>query len=252
MEQQKSILIEGKNSVVEALKAGRPINKIYIRKGDRSFFRLLLELARENNVPIVEVDEQFLNKISITKKHQGVIAKGSPKAYLELEDLISKAKTTSREPFIVVLNEIEDPMNLGNILRTCDCIGANGVVIPKRRACGVTSTVLKVSEGAGEYVDIARVTNIASTLEKLKEEGFWVVGADMDGELYYEKDLTGPIALVVGGEDKGLGRLVKEKCDFLVKIPMMGHVSSMNAAVAFAVIGYEVVRQRMLKNAGRT
>jgi len=249
--EDKSFLIEGKNSVLEALKAGRPMNKIYVKKGDRAFIKRINELARQNNVPVVEVDENYLNRISETKKHQGVIAQASLKPYLDFEELLAKASSKTREPFIAVLNEIEDPVNLGSILRTCDCLGVNGVIIPKRRACGVTPTVMKVSEGAGEYVDIARVTNIASTLEKLKEKGIWVVGADMDGEVYYEKDLTGPLALVVGGEDKGLGKLVKERCDFLLKIPMMGHVSSMNAAVAFAVIGYEIIRQRALKDAGK-
>ncbi|MGB9840614.1 23S rRNA (guanosine(2251)-2'-O)-methyltransferase RlmB [Thermovenabulum sp.] len=249
--EDKSFLIEGKNSVIEALKAGRPMNKIYVKKGDKAFLKRLYELARQNNVPVVEVDENYLNKLSKTKKHQGVIAQASLKPYLNLEELLAKASSKTREPFIAVLNEIEDPVNLGSILRTCDCLGVDGVIIPKRRACGVTPTVMKVSEGAGEYVDIARVTNIASTLEKLKEKGIWVIGADMDGEIYYEKDLTGPVALVVGGEDKGLGKLVKERCDFLVKIPMMGHVSSMNAAVAFAVIGYEIIRQRALKDAGK-
>ncbi|KYO67393.1 23S rRNA (guanosine(2251)-2'-O)-methyltransferase RlmB [Thermovenabulum gondwanense] len=249
--EDKSFLIEGKNSVLEALKAGRPMNKIYVKKGDRAFIKRINELARQNNVPVVEVDENYLNRISETKKHQGVIAQASLKPYLDFEELLTKASSKTREPFIAVLNEIEDPVNLGSILRTCDCLGVNGVIIPKRRACGVTPTVMKVSEGAGEYVDIARVTNIASTLEKLKEKGIWVVGADMDGEVYYEKDLTGPLALVVGGEDKGLGKLVKERCDFLVKIPMMGHVTSMNAAVAFAVIGYEIIRQRALKDAGK-
>lgn len=249
--EDKSFLIEGKNSVIEALKAGRPMNKIYVKKGDKAFLKRLYELARQNNVPVVEVDENYLNRLSETKKHQGVIAQASLKPYLDLEELLEKASSKTREPFIVVLNEIEDPVNVGSILRTCDCLGVDGVIIPKRRACGVTPTVMKVSEGAGEYVDIARVTNIASTLEKLKEKGIWVIGADMDGEIYYEKDLTGPVALVVGGEDKGLGKLVKERCDFLVKIPMMGHVSSMNAAVAFAVIGYEIIRQRALKDAGK-
>ncbi|MDN5332661.1 MAG: rRNA (guanosine2251-2-O)-methyltransferase [Tepidanaerobacteraceae bacterium] len=237
--------IEGKNAVLEALKAGRPLNKIYIKKGEQhGAIKKIIELAKSAGIPLVELPHESFAMMARTKSPQGIIAVSSPKEYVSVEDLLEAAQKMNEEPFIFVLNEINDPQNLGNIIRTADCLGVHGVVIPKRRACPVTPAVVKVSEGAYEYVNVARVSNIASTLEYLKERGIWVVGADPEGKPYYEADLTGPIALVVGGEDKGLGKLVREKCDFLVSLPMRGHVSSLNAAVAAAVLGYEILRQR--------
>jgi len=206
--------------------------------------KAIVELARNAGIPVVELSNESMAKMAKTRNPQGVIAVTSPKEYVSVEEILETAEKRNEEPFVFVLNEINDPQNLGSIIRTADCLGAHGIIIPKRRACAVTPAVVKVSEGTAEHVNVARVANIASTLESLKEKGIWVVGADPEGKLYYEADLTGPVALVVGGEDKGLGKLVKEKCDFLVSLPMRGHVTSLNAAVAAAVLGYEILRQR--------
>ncbi|MCG0275932.1 MAG: 23S rRNA (guanosine(2251)-2'-O)-methyltransferase RlmB [Thermosediminibacteraceae bacterium] len=242
----EELQIEGRNAVLEALESGRSLNKIYIKRGEKhGSIKKIMELAKRAGVPIVELAPERFAKMAETPSPQGVIAISSPKEYVSVDYILETAEKLKEAPFVFVLNEINDPQNLGSILRTADCLGVHGVIIPKRRACGVTPTVVKVSEGAAEHVNVARVTNVASTLDYLKEKGLWVVGADVDGEPYYKVDLTGPIALVVGGEDKGLGKLVKEKCDFLVSLPMRGHVSSLNAAVAAAVLGYEILRQRV-------
>ncbi|ADL08825.1 23S rRNA (guanosine(2251)-2'-O)-methyltransferase RlmB [Thermosediminibacter oceani] len=245
LEDKNEARIEGRNAVLEALSASMPLNKIYIKKGERhGVMQKIRELARSSGIPVVELDPKSFEHMARTRNPQGVIALSSPKEYVSVDDILETAERRREAPFVFVLNEITDPQNLGSILRTADCLGVHGVIIPKRRACGVTPAVVKVSEGAAGYVNVARVTNIASTLECLKEKGLWVVGADMDGEPYHRVDLTGPVALVIGGEDKGLGRLVREKCDLLVKLPMRGHVPSLNAAVAAAVLGYEILRQR--------
>lgn len=239
-------LIEGRNPVLEALKSGREIDKLFIQSGQlEGSIRQIIALAREKNILIKEVDKAKLDKMSQTKSHQGVIASAALYKYYEVDDILEIAKQKEEDPFIVILDEITDPQNLGSILRSCDAAGVHGVIIPKRRAASLTPIIGKISAGAVEYVPVAKVTNINQTINYLKEKGIWVAGADADGETYYEKDLTGPIALVVGSEGKGLGRLVKENCDFIVGIPMSGKISSLNAAVSCAVIAFEIKKQRI-------
>lgn len=235
-------IILGRNPVREALRAGRPINKILLTRGELA--PPLLELsrtAREKGVPVQQTDRAQLDKLSGGHPHQGVIAFVAPREYLDMDELLSLAGSN---PFLIMLDEINDPHNLGAILRTADAAGAHGVIIPKRRSASLTPAVARASAGAVEYVPVARVTNMARTIEELKEQGIWVVGAHMTGELYWEARLDGPLALVIGGEDKGLGRLVREKCDLLVRLPMYGRVGSLNASVAAALLSYEVLRQR--------
>lgn len=238
--------LEGRNPILEALKSGRTINKILLAKGEKhGSIREIIGLARSKGLLIQEVDRKKLDTLAESGSHQGVIAFVAPKAYVEVEDILEMAKGKEEPPFLVLLDGVEDPHNLGSILRSADGAGVHGVVIPQRRAVGLTAIVGKTSAGAIEYLPVARITNMAQTIDSLKEQGLWVVGADMDGDqYYYQANLTGPIALVIGGEGKGLGRLVKEKCDFLVRIPMKGQVSSLNAAVASSLLMYEVARQR--------
>lgn len=245
--------IGGRNAVMEAILAGRPIYKIYLKKGERhgAIFRIM-DLAREKGIPLQEVDADAFYDMAGTSGHQGLCAIVSPTEYVEVEDILNYAADLKEDPFIMVVNELTDPQNLGSIIRTADCLGIHGIVIPKNRACGITPAVVKVSAGAAEYIKVARVTNLASTLEDLKKKGLWVMGADSRGKDCFAVDLTGPIALVIGGEDRGLGRLVREKCDALIRIPMKGHTGSFNAAVAASILGYEITRQRLLKNAGRS
>jgi len=238
--------IAGRNPVLEALKSGRSINKILLLKGGtgRSFGDIT-KLAREMGIPLQEVDKQFLNTLAEGGNHQGVVAMAASKEYVDVEDILTVAEMKGEPPFIVLLDEIEDPHNLGSILRTANAAGVHGVVIPKRRAVGLTPAVSKASAGAVEYVPVARVTNLAQTIDFLKEKGCWVVGTDARAtDLIWEKDLTGPIVLVMGSEGKGIGRLIREKCDFLVKLPMLGQISSLNVAVAAGLVMYEIVRQR--------
>lgn len=238
--------LEGRNPVLEALKAERPIDKILVQKGERagSVVRIIT-LARQKKIVVQEVEKQKLDSLSSTRAHQGVIAFVAMHQYVELEDILSKAADKGEHPFIILVDEIHDPHNLGSILRTANAAGAHGVVIPKRRSVGLTAVVAKASAGAIEYVPVARVTNLAQTIDKLKEQGIWIVGADMEGEQnFYEANLEGPIGLVVGSEGEGIGRLIKEKCDFLVKIPMKGEITSLNASVAGAIMMYEILRQR--------
>lgn len=183
-----------------------------------------------------------------TRGHQGVIAMASSKGYVSIDEILNNAKNRCEDPFIIVLNELKDPQNLGSIIRTAECLGAHGVVIPKHRSCKITPAVLKASAGAVEYMQVARVTNIADTLEYLKTKGLWIMGADAGGKDYFRVDLTGPIALVIGGEDKGLGKRVKETCDILLEIPMRGNINSLNAAIAMSILGYDILRQRTIKN----
>lgn len=245
--------IGGRNAVMEAILAGRPIYKIYLKKGERhgAIFRIM-DLAREKGIPLQEVDADAFYDMAGTSGHQGVCAVVSPTEYVEVEDILNYAADLKEDPFVMVVNELTDPQNLGSIIRTADCLGIHGIVIPKNRACGITPAVVKVSAGAAEYIKVARVTNLASTLEDLKKSGLWVMGADSSGKDCFAVDLTGPIALVIGGEDRGLARLVREKCDALIRIPMKGHIGSFNAAVAASILGYEITRQRLLKNAGRS
>jgi rRNA methylase, putative, group 3 len=241
--------LEGRNPVIEALKAGRTIEKLLIAKGSHEgSIRQVISLARDKGVVINEVERVKLDAMSETGSHQGVIAIVSPYSYADVDDILSLAREKGEPPFIILLDEIYDPHNLGSMLRTANAAGAHGVIISKRRAVGLTPTVAKASAGAVEYMKVAKVTNIAQTIAYLKEQGIWIVGADMDGDkLYYEANLTGPIAIVVGSEGEGIGKLIKESCDFLVKLPMKGEISSLNAGVAGGILMYEILRQRTLK-----
>jgi len=237
--------LEGRNPVREALRSGRTIEKILVVKGNREgAIKDILSTARDMGIVIQEVDRRYLNSISETQAHQGIIAFVTPYSYVSAEDILAKAEKASEPPFVLVLDEIMDPHNLGAIIRTAECCGAHGVIIPKRRAAGLSPAAVKASAGAVEHVPVARVNNIASVLELLKKHGLWVVGADADGKPYTQHDMKGPIALVIGSEGKGLRRLVKERCDFLAGIPMKGKINSLNASVAAAVLMYEIVRQR--------
>lgn len=238
--------IEGRIPVLEALKAGREINKLLVAKGAREGSILqVIGVAREAGVIIQEVDRARLDQLAEGRNHQGVIAMAAAHKYAEVDDIFAKAQAKGEDPLILVLDGIEDPQNLGSLLRTADAVGAHGIIIPERRAAGLTETVAKVSAGAVEYVPVARVVNIARTLEELKEKGVWVVGTHQDArELYHQARLTGPLAVVIGSEGKGIGRLISEKCDFMVRLPMLGHVTSLNAAVAGAILVYEIRRQR--------
>ncbi|MFZ5596968.1 MAG: 23S rRNA (guanosine(2251)-2'-O)-methyltransferase RlmB [Bacillota bacterium] len=236
-------LLAGRNPVREALKSGRPVDRIIVVQGERSGgLGEIVKMARERGVPVQAVSRERLDALSGGSRHQGVIAYIAARGYADLEDIIAGAGDT---PFILLLDEINDPHNLGAILRTAEATGVSGAVIPKRRSVSLNTTVARASAGAVEYVPVARVANMAQTIEGLKERGIWVVGADAGApELYWKARLDGPLALVVGGEDKGLSRLVREKCDFLVRLPMVGRVESLNASVAAALIMYEVLRQR--------
>lgn len=237
-------IVEGRQPILELFAAGQPINQILVAKGERhGSIHKILGLARENKVIVKEVQRSHLDSISETKAHQGVVAYISPIKYWKLADLLAK----DSNKLFLVLDEIQDPYNLGSLLRTAEACGVDGVIIPKRRAVGVTATVAKASAGAVSHIPICRVSNVVATLRELKEHGFWVAGADMDGVACYEQDLTGKLALVVGNEGKGLGRLVKETCDYLVKIPMQGALGSLNASVAGGILLYEIMRQKNTK-----
>ncbi|MCL5780058.1 MAG: 23S rRNA (guanosine(2251)-2'-O)-methyltransferase RlmB [Firmicutes bacterium] len=241
-----SEIIAGRNPVREALRAGRPINKIMVAKGTGAGpLSEIINLAREKNIPIQMVERTNLDKLNPGAPHQGVVAYAAAKEYVEVEDILEIARARGEDPFIVMLDEINDPHNLGAILRTVDAAGAHGVIIPQRRSVALTSTVAKASAGAVEYVPVARVTNLDQTIRQLKNQGIWVVGADMEGpQIHWKAKLTGPLLLVIGGEGKGIGRLIKERCDMLVRLPMAGRGESLNASVAAALLVYEVVRQR--------
>lgn len=238
--------LEGRNSVIEALRANRTINKLLIAKGDtEGSINQIIGMARDRNIIIQEVDRQRLDMLSATKAHQGVMAFVAMKDYVEVDEIIEKARAKGEEPFIIILDEITDPHNLGSILRTANAVGAHGVIIPKRRAVGLTAVVAKVAAGAVEYVPVARVTNISQTIIDLKKKNIWVAGTDSTGDkYYYEQDLKGALALVIGSEGKGMSKIVRDSCDFVVKIPMKGDISSLNASVAGAVVMYEIMRQR--------
>ncbi len=238
--------IEGRNPVLEAFRSGRTVEKILIARTSREGSILeIIQKAKERGVVVQEVDRRRLDELSMTNgAHQGVIAFVTPYSYVEVEDILKQASAKNEPPFIIILDEITDPHNLGSIIRTAECCGAHGIIIPKRRAVGLTPAAIKASAGAIEFMSVAKVTNISDTIDKLKDHGIWVVGADMEGDLYTSKDLTGPIALVIGSEGKGLGRLVKQKCDFLIRIPLKGRISSLNASVAAGVLMYETARQR--------
>lgn len=241
--------VEGRNSVLELLESGRDINKIYIQAGEKhgSIYKIIA-MAKEKKILISEIDKNKMKQMAQTDNYQGVIAIVPPFNYCEVEDILEEAKTRKEDPFIVILDGIEDPHNLGSIIRTAETAGVHGVIIPKRRAAAVNATVNKVSAGAVEHVKIARVNNLNEIIRNLKEQGLWICGTDMDTNTYYdEQNLTGPIAIVIGSEGFGISRLVKENCDFLVKIPMKGKITSLNASVSAGIVIYEAVKQRRKK-----
>ncbi|MBQ9413888.1 MAG: 23S rRNA (guanosine(2251)-2'-O)-methyltransferase RlmB [Clostridia bacterium] len=248
-------VIVGRNAVREALRAGRPIDRILIARGERGgTLPVIAAEARDRGIPIKEADPRKLSALG-GEHHQGVIAIAACKDYVTLDDLFAAAEEKGEPPFFVVCDELEDPHNLGAVIRTAEAAGAHGVIVPKRHAAGLTSAVYKASAGAVEYLPVARVTNIAETLSELKERGVWVYGLDMDGETWCQADLTGAAALVVGSEGRGLGRLVKERCDKILSLPMAGRVNSLNASVATALLLYETARQRQgidARNGGKT
>ncbi|AJD30090.1 23S rRNA (guanosine(2251)-2'-O)-methyltransferase RlmB [Clostridium sporogenes] len=246
-EEIREDIIEGRNAVIEALKSNKTIEKVMVAKGDlEGSIKIIISLAKEKGIVINEVDRKKLDSISQTRAHQGVIAFTTPYQYCAVEDIIRYAKQKEEDPFIVILDEIEDPHNFGSILRTAEVCGVHGVIIPKRRNVGVTPTVYKTSAGAVEYMKISKVTNINNVIDKLKEKGIWIYGADMCGNDYcFDVSLSGPIALVIGSEGRGISKLTKNKCDVLVKIPMLGNITSLNASVAGGMLMYEILKQRM-------
>ena len=242
----KEFIIEGRNAVLEAFRAGKTIDKLFVLDGCQDGpVKSILREAKKTDTIINFVDKERLDRLANSGHHQGVVAQAAAYEYAEVEDILNAAKEKSEAPFIFILDEIEDPHNLGAIIRTANLCGAHGVIIPKRRAVGLTATVAKTSAGAVNYTPVAKVTNIAKTIEELKKEGMWFVCADMDGQTMYDLNLTGPIGLVIGNEGAGVSRLVKEKCDFTASIPMKGDIDSLNASVAAGVLAYEIVRQRL-------
>lgn len=240
-------IVEGRNPVIETLKSDRTIEKLYVAKGAvEGSIKKIIAMARDKGIVVNEVEKIKLDNMSTTGSHQGVIALVTPYVYFDVEDILNTAKAKGEDPFIIILDEIEDPHNLGSVIRSVNVLGAHGVIIPKRRSVGVNATVLKSAAGAAEYVKIAKVTNLNMVIEELKEKGIWIIGADMGGKPCYEANLTGPIALVVGSEGNGISKLIKEHCDSIVSIPVIGEVSSFNASVAAGITMYEVVRQRKL------
>ena len=238
--------LEGRNVVLEAFRSGKTIDKLFILDGCKDGpIQSIVREARKHDTIINFVPKERLNQMSTTGNHQGVIAQAAAYEYSELDDIFALAEKKGEQPFIILLDNIEDPHNLGAIIRTANQCGAHGVIIPKRRAVGLTATVAKASAGALNYTPVVKVTNLVQTMEELKERGIWFVCADMDGEVMYKMNLTGPIGLVIGNEGEGVGRLVKENCDFVAQIPMKGDIDSLNASVAMGVLAYEIVRQRM-------
>ena len=245
-EPQEDHMIEGRNAVLEAFRAGKTIDKLYIQDGLRDgVISSILRDAKKKDVIVNFVSKEKLDQMSPDRKHQGVMAITAAFSYAEVDDILEKAKEKGEDPFIFILDEIEDPHNLGAIIRTANLAGAHGVIIPKRRAVGLTATVAKTSAGAINYTPVAKVTNLTKTMKELKEKGLWFVCADMGGESMYKLNLTGPIGLVIGNEGEGVSRLVKETCDFVASIPMKGDIDSLNASVATGVLAYEIVRQRL-------
>ena len=241
--------IEGRNSVLELLETEKDINKIFIEKGEKhGSINKIIGIAKDRKVVIVEVEKSKLNQMAQTDNHQGVIAVVPPFDYCEVEDILNEAKRKNEKPFIMILDGIEDPHNLGSIIRTAETAGVHGIIIPKRRAAAVNSTVNKVSAGAVEHMKVARVTNISDTIRKLKDAGLWICGTDINTDkYYYNQDLTGPLGIVIGNEGAGMNEKVRKNCDFNVKIPMKGKVTSLNASVSTGIIVYEAVKQRISK-----
>lgn len=239
--------VEGRNSILELLESGKDINKIFITRGEKhGSINKIIAIAKERKVMLVEKDKKQMDQIAQTENYQGVIAIVPPFEYCEIEEIIEEANKKQEDPFVLILDGIEDPHNLGSIIRTAETAGVHGIIIPKRRAASVNSTVNKVSCGAVEHMKISRVTNISDAIEKLKKEGLWIFGTDINAEkLYYNQDLTGAIGIVIGNEGSGISDKVRKNCDFLVKIPMKGKVTSLNASVSTGIIVYEAVKQKM-------
>ena len=246
MKEEYQDQIEGRNSVIELLESGRDVNKILVARGEKhGSIHKIITMARERKIVVTEIERSKLNRIAQTPNHQGVIAIVPPFAYCEVDDILELANAKNEMPFLLILDGIEDPHNLGSIIRTAETAGVHGIIIPKRRAAQVNSTVSKVSAGAVEYMKIARVNNINETIRYLKQKGIWICGTDMDTDIIYTKqDYRIPIAIVIGSEGFGMSRLVKENCDFIVKIPMKGQINSLNASVSAGIIIYEVLKKR--------
>lgn len=241
--------IEGRNSVLELLESGKDINKIFVTRGEKhGSINKILAIAKERRIIVVEKDKRQMDEMAQEENYQGVIAIVPPFEYVEIEDILNTAKEKQEDPFVLILDGIEDPHNLGSIIRTAETAGVHGIIIPKRRSASVNSTVNKTSAGAVEHMNIARVTNISDAIEELKQAGLWICGTDINAErYYYNQDLTGPLGIVIGNEGKGISEKVKKNCDFNVKIPMKGKVTSLNAAVSTGIIVYEAVKQRIVK-----
>ena len=238
--------VEGRNSVTELLKSGKDINKLYVQKGEKhGSINEIIKLAKQNKVVITELDRAKLDQMSESHNHQGVIAIVPPYEYCDVDDILEYAKSKNESPFVLILDGIEDPHNLGSIIRTAECSGVHGIIIPKRRSVQVNATVNKTSAGAAQYVKVARVNNLTETIKYLKENDVWIYGTDIEGKCYYnEQKYNGGVAIVIGSEGFGMSRLVKENCDFLVKIPMVGEINSLNASVSAGILMYEVFNQR--------
>lgn len=245
-EKQYQDQVEGRNAVLELLESGKDINKIFITRGEKhGSINKIIAKAKENRVIIVEKDKRQMQQMARNENYQGVIALVPPFEYCEVEDILEEAKNKNEDPFVLILDGIEDPHNLGSIIRTAETAGVHGIIIPKRRAASVNSTVNKVSAGAAQYMKIARVTNISETIEKLKSEGLWICGTDINTDtIYYNQDFKVPIGIVIGNEGSGMSEKVRKRCDFLVKIPMKGKVTSLNASVSAGIVIYEAVKQR--------
>ena len=238
--------VEGRNSVIELLESGKDVNKIYIQKGEKyGSINKIIAMAKDKRIVIVEKDKRQMDQMAQSQNYQGVIAIVPPFEYCEIEDILDYAKSKDDSPFVLILDGIEDTHNLGAIIRTAETAGVHGIIIPKRRAASVNSTVSKVSCGAAQYMKIARVNNITDSINKLKEAGLWICGTSIDTDKYYfDQDLKGPLGIVIGNEGKGMSSLVQKNCDFLVKIPMMGKVESLNASVSTGIVVYEALKQR--------
>jgi 23S rRNA (guanosine2251-2'-O)-methyltransferase len=243
----KEFIIDGRNAVLEAFRSGKTIDKLFVLDGCQDGpVRTIIREAKKTDTIINFVDKERLDRLSDSGHHQGVVAQAAAYEYAEVEDILENARQRGEDPFIFILDEIEDPHNLGAIIRTANLAGAHGVIIPKRRAVGLTATVAKTSAGAINYTPVAKVTNIGRTIDELKKSGMWFVCADMGGDTMYNLNLKGSIGLVIGNEGSGVSRLVKEKCDYIASIPMKGDIDSLNASVAAGVLAYEIVRQRMM------
>lgn len=245
-EKESGGLIAGRNPVIEALKAGKSLNTIFVSSEGGGSLGLICKMAKEKGIVVKQVSEAKLNAMSGGASHQGVIASGACAEYVTVEDILAVSEKKGTKPFIIICDEIEDPHNLGAIIRTAEAAGADGIIVPKRRSAALTETVYKTSAGAASWLPVARVPNIPAAIDTLKENGVWIYGTDANGEDYTKSDMTGSVGLVIGSEGFGMGRLVKGKCDFLLKLPMYGKITSLNASVAAGIFMYETVRQRMV------